>query len=132
MSGYTKTNLRSDVENASPKFGMPPELEARFARGPIEGKTLGLSLMKLAPNFRIPFGHKHSGQEEVYVVLAGSAELTVGGERVQADAGSLVRVEPEATRRLVPGAEGVRILAIGCAPGGGYERPDSFRVSARA
>lgn len=28
--------------------------------------------------------------------------------------------------------EGTRILAIGCAPGGCYERPDSFRLAARA
>jgi hypothetical protein len=26
----------------------------------------------------------------------------------------------------------VRILAIGCVPGGAYERPDAFRVAARA
>jgi hypothetical protein len=43
MSGYTKTNLR-DVENQAPKFGMPAELEARFARSAIGGETLGLSL----------------------------------------------------------------------------------------
>ena len=96
-------------------------------------QSFGLQVLDLPAGFRDYPEHDHArdGQEEVYVVLAGSAELTVGGERVQADAGSLVRVEPEATRRLVPGAEGVRILAIGCAPGGGYERPDSFRVSAR-
>ncbi|MBA2296826.1 MAG: hypothetical protein H0W14_02155 [Actinobacteria bacterium] len=32
MSGYTKKNLKQDVENQAPKFGMPAELEARFAR----------------------------------------------------------------------------------------------------
>ena len=64
MSGYTKQNL-SQVENQAPNFGMPSELDARFARTPLEGKSLGLSLMSLEPNFRIPFGHKHVGQEEV-------------------------------------------------------------------
>ena len=72
------------------------------------------------------------GQEEVYVVLAGSAELTVGGRRVEMEAGGLVRVEPAATRKLVPGPRGARVLAIGRAPGGGYERPDAFRVASRA
>jgi mannose-6-phosphate isomerase-like protein (cupin superfamily) len=74
MDNYTKTNLE-DVENQSPKFGMPPELEARFARTALEGETLGMSLMRLAPNFRMPFGHKHEGQEEVYVVLRGSGRI---------------------------------------------------------
>ena len=32
MGGYTKKNLRSEVENQAPRFGMPPELDARFAR----------------------------------------------------------------------------------------------------
>src|SRR4249920_2518638 len=45
MSGYTVQNLRQ-VEDQAPKFGMPPGLEARFARTPLEGDTLGLSLMR--------------------------------------------------------------------------------------
>jgi hypothetical protein len=80
MSAYTKTNLRGDVENQAPNFNMPKELEARFGRSALEGETLGLSLMTLAPNFRMPFGHKHEGQEEVYVVIRGEdprdAEMT--------------------------------------------------------
>ena len=78
MSGYTKKNLRQ-VENQAPNFGMPSELEDRFARTALGGESLGLSLMRLAPNFRIPFGHKHAGQEEVYVVpraLRGSRSRT--------------------------------------------------------
>jgi hypothetical protein len=31
MSGYTKKNLKKDVENQAPKFDMPEEMEARFA-----------------------------------------------------------------------------------------------------
>ena len=82
MSTYTKQNL-NEVENQAPKFGMPSELEARFVRTALEGETLGLSLMTLAPNFRIPFGHKHEGQEEVYVVLRGSARIKVEDEIVE-------------------------------------------------
>jgi hypothetical protein len=37
MSGYTKKNLRTDVENQAPKFGMPGEMQARFARSALEG-----------------------------------------------------------------------------------------------
>ena len=61
MGGYSKANLRSDVENQAPKFDMPSEMEARFARA-VDGETLGLSLFTLAPNFRIPFGHRHTEQ----------------------------------------------------------------------
>jgi mannose-6-phosphate isomerase-like protein (cupin superfamily) len=96
-------------------------------------QSFGLQVLDLPAGFADypEHDHAHDRQEEVYVVLAGSAEFTVAGEQIEAGAGSLVRVEPTATRRLVPGAQGARILAIGCAPGD-YERPDAFRVAARA
>ena len=113
MSGYTKKNLKEDVENAAPKFGMPDELQARFARGAIEGKTLGLSHMKLEPNFRIPFGHKHSGQEEVYVVVRGSARIKVEDEIVQLGEWDAIRFDTDTMRAVEAGPDGVEYLAFG-------------------
>ena len=82
MGRYTKTCL-GEVENQAPKFGMPDELDARFARTPLGGETLGLSMFKLEPGFRMPFGHKHADQEEVYVALSGSADMDIEGEHVR-------------------------------------------------
>jgi mannose-6-phosphate isomerase-like protein (cupin superfamily) len=95
--------------------------------------SFGLQVLDLPPGFADYPEHDHSrdGQEEVYVVLAGEAEIAVDGERLHAGAGTLVRIEPCARRKLLPGPEGVRVLAIGCAPGG-YERPEAFRVRAEA
>jgi mannose-6-phosphate isomerase-like protein (cupin superfamily) len=104
MSGYTKTNLRN-VENQAPNFGMPPELEARFARSALGGETLGLSLMTLAPGFRIPFGHKHPNQEEVYVVVRGSARIKVEDE--------IVELGKDTMRDVEAGPNGVEYLAFG-------------------
>ena len=112
MSRYTKKNLR-DVENQAPKFGMPSELEARFARTPLEGKTLGLSLMKLAPNFCIPFGHKHEAQEEVYVVLSGSARIKVEDEIVELGEWDAIRFDKNTMRDVEAGPDGVEYLAFG-------------------
>lgn len=96
-------------------------------------QSFGMQVLDLPAGFDYPeHDHAEDGQEEVYVVLAGSAAFTVAGDRVQADTGSLVRVAPESKRTLVPGPDGVRLLAIGCAPGGGYERPADFRVGASA
>jgi mannose-6-phosphate isomerase-like protein (cupin superfamily) len=113
VPGYTKTNLRSDVENAAPKFGMPSELEARFARTAIGGQTLGLSLMKLAPHFRIPFGHKHTGQEEVYVVVRGSARVKVDDEVVELGEWDAIRFDKDTMRNVEAGPDGVEYLAFG-------------------
>jgi uncharacterized cupin superfamily protein len=114
MRGYTKTNLR-DVENQAPKFGMPAELEARFARSAIGGETLGLSLMTLAPGFRIPFGHKHSDQEEVYVVLRGSARIKVEDEDGIVELGEwdAIRFDKDTMRNVEAGPDGVEYLAFG-------------------
>jgi len=97
-------------------------------------QSFGLQVLDLPAGFADYPEHDHADdrQEEVYVVLAGAAHLVVDGEQIQADAGSLVRFDPAATRKLVPGPDGVRVLAIGCVPGGDYERPDVFRVAAKA
>jgi uncharacterized cupin superfamily protein len=89
-------------------------------------ESFGLQVLDFPAGFSHYPEHDHQGdgQEEVYVVLRGSAEFQVGGERVPVAAGGLLRLEP--------GPSGVRILAIGCAPDGTYERPDDFRLAARA
>ena len=112
MGTYTKKNLR-DVENQAPNFGMPEELEARFARTALDGQTLGLSLMTLAPGFRMPFGHKHSGQEEVYVVVRGSGRVKVGDEIVDVGEWDAIRFPKDAMRNVEAGPDGIEYLAFG-------------------
>jgi mannose-6-phosphate isomerase-like protein (cupin superfamily) len=112
MSSYTKKNLR-EVENQAPNFGMPAELEARFARRALDGETLGLSLMTLAPNFRIPFGHKHEGQEEVYVVVRGSERIKVEDDVVELGEWDAIRFPKNTMRDVEAGPDGVEYLAFG-------------------
>jgi mannose-6-phosphate isomerase-like protein (cupin superfamily) len=109
---YTKTNLRS-VENQAPNFGMPEEMEARFARRAIGGETLGLSLFTLAPSFRIPFGHKHDTQEEVYVVVRGSARVKVDDEIVDLGQWDAIRFAKGTMRQMEGGPDGVDYIAFG-------------------
>jgi mannose-6-phosphate isomerase-like protein (cupin superfamily) len=109
---YTKANLRDEVENQSPKHGMPDELEARFARSAIGGETLGLTLFTLAPGFRMPFGHKHEDQEEVYVIVRGSARIKVDGEVVEAGQWDAIRFDNDTMRNVEAGPDGVEYLAF--------------------
>jgi mannose-6-phosphate isomerase-like protein (cupin superfamily) len=113
MSAYTKKNLRDEVENQAPKFDMPSELDARFARRPLGGETLGLSLMRLAPGFRIPFGHKHVSQEEVYVVVRGSGRIKVEDEVVEVGEWDAIRFDRDTMRDVEAGPEGIEYLAFG-------------------
>ena len=112
MSGYTKQNL-TQVENQAPNFGISNELEARFARTPLEGQELGLSLFRLAPNFRIPFGHKHAGQEEVYVVTRGSGRIKVEDEIVEVAEWDAIRFDMNTMRDVEAGPDGVEYIAFG-------------------
>ena len=91
-------------------------------------QSFGLQVLDLPGGFAEYPEHDHAAdrQEEVYVVLEGSADFELDGERAHAEAGTLVRVEPDAKRKLLPGPDGVRVLAIGCSPSG-YERPAAFR-----
>jgi mannose-6-phosphate isomerase-like protein (cupin superfamily) len=118
VSTYTKKNLRSDVENVAPKFDMPSEMEVHFGRNPLEGKTLGASLMKLEPNFRIPFGHKHENQEEVYIVVKGSARVKVDDEIVDLAEWDAIRFDKNTMRNMEAGPDGVEYLAFGAGENG--------------
>jgi mannose-6-phosphate isomerase-like protein (cupin superfamily) len=112
MSGYTRRNLR-EVEDSAPKFQMPSEMEARFARTPIEGETLGLSLFTLEPGFRIPFGHKHVTQEEVYVIVRGSGRIRVEDEVVDVGQWDAIRFDKDTMRAVEAGPEGIEYVAFG-------------------
>jgi catechol 2,3-dioxygenase-like lactoylglutathione lyase family enzyme len=61
------------------------------------------------------------GQEEVYIALRGSADVQVDGQRYKLDADHIIRVGPTARRKILPGPDGVRLLAIGGFPGRAYD-----------
>ena len=120
MAGYTIRNLKQ-VEDQAPKFGLSPGLEARFGREPLECENLGISYQRLAPGFRTPFGHTHRQQEEVYVVLSGSARIKLDDELHELAQWDAVRVAPETMRGIEAGPEGAEILAVGAPNTGGRD-----------
>jgi quercetin dioxygenase-like cupin family protein len=116
LAGYTKLNLIEDVEDSAQKFGMGEVLEAHFARDDIEAQKFGLSLQRLKPNQRMPFGHKHGEQEEVYVVVAGGGRLKLEDEVIDVAQWDAVRVDADVMRAFEAGPDGIHLLAFG-APG---------------
>jgi len=112
MSDYTHKNLKQ-VDNMAPKFGMPDEMQARFARRDLEFEKAGASLFTLEPNFRIPFGHRHAEQEEVYVIVRGSARVKVDDEIVELGELDALRVGPGVMRQFEAGPDGVEYVAFG-------------------
>jgi mannose-6-phosphate isomerase-like protein (cupin superfamily) len=109
---YPVVNLKR-VENMAPKFGLSPGLESRFARVPLELENSGLSYFRIAPEFRAPFGHTHEEQEEIYLVVSGSARLKLDDEVVELSEWDAVRIPRGTMRALEGGPEGAEILAFG-------------------
>ena len=112
MAGYTSVNLK-EVEDQAPKFGYSPNLEARFARVPLELENSGISYFRVAPNFRIPFGHKHWQQEEIYVLVLGSARMKLDHLVVELKPWDAIRVPAETMRGLEAGPDGAEYIAFG-------------------
>ena len=112
------------------------EMEAVFggafkrARAELGVEAFGMQVMDLPANLDQYPEHDHaeSGQEEVFVVMRGSGEIEVDGERHPLDTETIVRVGPAAKRKIWPGADGMRVLAVGGTPGSAYEPPDVTKL----
>ena len=113
MADYTKVNLKEDVEDQAPNFGLSPNLEARMARVPLEMEHSGVSYQRLAPNYRVPFAHRHKTQEEVYVLVSGSARMKLEDDIVDLKPWDAVRVHKDTVRGFEAGPEGAEMIAIG-------------------
>ena len=119
MADYTLKNIK-DITNMAEKFELSPGLEARFARDELELTKLGVSYLGLAPNFRVPFGHHHNTQEEVYVLVSGSAKLKLDDEVIELKPFDAVRIHEDTMRNLEGGPEGAEVVLFG-APNAGSD-----------
>ena len=109
---HTIVNLMQ-VQDMAKDHGLSPGLESRFARVPLELQQSGLSHFRIAPEFRMPFGHVHTEQEEVYVILSGSARVKLDDEIVELGAWDALRIPPGVWRSVEGGPEGAELLAVG-------------------
>ena len=113
MAEYTHLNLKQDVDDQAPNFGLSPNLEARMARVPLELEEFGLSYQRMGPNFRVPFGHKHKQQEEVYVIVGGGGHAKVGDNVIELKQWDALRVPKDTMRGFEAGPDGMEMIAIG-------------------
>lgn len=124
-SDYKIVNIK-ELEDMAVKFGLSPNVEARFGRSATDAKQGGFSYQKLAPDFRQPFGHRHEDQEEFYVVLSGSGKITLGDDTQELKQWDVVRVAPAVARGFESGPDGLEFLAFGAGETGDAEMLESF------
>lgn len=109
---YDLVELR-ELKDDAVAGGFSETLEARFARDALRCERIGLSLQRVKPGVRAPFAHRHSTDEEVYVVVAGSGRAVVEGDLVELRPWSALRVPAGSARSFEAGAEGLEFLAFG-------------------
>jgi mannose-6-phosphate isomerase-like protein (cupin superfamily) len=113
MADFTKVNLNGEVEDAAPKFDMSPEVEAHFGHDDLDATVTGLSYQRLEPNARMPFGHSHEKQEEIYLVLSGRGRIKLDEEIVDLAPLDAVRIAAPTMWAVEAGSEGIEYVVFG-------------------
>jgi mannose-6-phosphate isomerase-like protein (cupin superfamily) len=96
---------------------------ARRARATLGVSAWGMQVLTLPPDWDGYPDHNHDAtafdpnQEEVYIPLSGSATLVAGEQRFELAPGTMARVGPEQHRQILPGPDGIRLIALGGRPG---------------
>ena len=121
---WTKTSFDA-VADKSPK-DLP--MQWRFARDAIGSPELGVSRFTYEAGARMPWGHRHKQQDEVYVVVAGSGRAKLDDEIIQLRTWDVLRVAPAVMRSFEAGPDGMDVICIGGhkPAGGDTEKDQSF------
>ena len=88
-------------------------------------RSLPRASLRFAPGAKA-HGHRHKQQEEIYVLVTGSAEMKVGDDLIELQPFDAVRVPPHVMRGIRGGPEGAEVIAVGApntGPGDG-DAPD--------
>jgi len=113
-------------DNSKPKIMRIDDLEQRGRFIPLREHlgihSFGINAIKSDADGLIVNEHDEAGgQEEVYVVLDGTATFEVDGETFEAPAGTFISVRPESKRKATGNAT---ILALGGTEGESYQAMD--------
>jgi mannose-6-phosphate isomerase-like protein (cupin superfamily) len=109
---WTKAQL-TEVEDSAPKFGFEELQEARFATKDLGAEETGISHLRVKPNKRQGFAHKHDEAEEIYVVVEGSGRVKLDDDIVELAELDAIRVAPGVTRQFEAGPDGIALVAVG-------------------
>lgn len=122
--------------------GILKGISLRRVGGDLGVSAFGISISEMEPGATAYPEHDHSpdgiggqmfakrpeqlGQEEVYVALRGSGTVVADGQDLPLDGDHIVRIGPDVTRKIEPGPDGLRLLAIGATPGRAYDTGGSL------
>jgi len=103
----------SDDDITTTKLGVEPGERFASLRRPLGVVSFGMNQIVMGPGERNRI-HRHTGQEEVYVVLEGTLTLVIEGEPHDYAKGELVRLAPGVRRQVVNRHRGpLSMIALG-------------------
>lgn len=109
MADWAKRNFE-DMQDRSPE-GV--RIRWLFSRNAVQSKQVGVSRFSYEPGARMPFGHRHGEQEEVYVVVAGSGRAKLEDEIIDLAHWDVLRVSPQVIRSFEAGPDGMELICVG-------------------
>lgn len=112
MTDFTKVNLR-EVKDSASGGGLGEINEARFAKGDLAMTKLGISYQKLFAGKRSRAGHKHSEQEELFIILSGSGHMKLDDDVIDVGPLDAVRVGQGVVRGLEAGSDPLEFVVVG-------------------
>jgi mannose-6-phosphate isomerase-like protein (cupin superfamily) len=124
VSGFSRVNLKADLDDLGSNFDGDPGLEFRAATKALGLEHSGLTYQRVPPGVRFPYGHTHKTQEEVYVVVGGGGRMKVDDEVIDLREWDAVKVPPGAWRGYEAGPGGLVMLVIGAPSLGDNPRDD--------
>ena len=127
MADYTIVPV-SDVPNMAAEVGMDPDhFEIRFLREPLGLENFAVTYERFGGGWRAPEGHahrrghRHTVQEEVYVLISGSAQAKFDDEVVDIEPWTAVRVPPQTARSFRAAGDEDAIFVAIAAPQAGLD-----------
>jgi mannose-6-phosphate isomerase-like protein (cupin superfamily) len=99
------------MEDGTTRTRLDPDVGERFLplRRQLGVSSFGMNQLVLEPGQRGRI-HRHTHQEEVYLVLEGTLTLVIEGEPTDLGSGELMRVAPQVRRQLVNLGPGRAVL----------------------
>ncbi len=117
--GYSVINV-DEIEPGGPGGAV------RFVRRQLGTEAFGINWFEIPPGMSgLEHDENDTGQEEVNVVIKGGGVYRVDGEEIPLGVGTFCRFDPETTRQVVAGPDGLTMIAVG-AKRGSYEPRGPF------
>ena len=117
--GYSVINV-DEIEPGGPGGAV------RFVRRELGVEAFGVNWFEIPPGMAgLEHDESDTEQEEVNVIVRGDGVYRVDGEEIPVRVGTFCRFDPDTTRQVVAGPDGLTMVAIGVRRGS-YEARGPF------